>query len=54
MQKLRARRNCSSGIQRLRSTISRCMMAICPAGPPKLMNPSFTQKRRASRKLTTS
>src|SRR6185436_8364732 len=22
-------------------------MAICPAGPPKLMNPSFTQKRSA-------
>src|SRR5215204_3613362 len=24
------------------------MMAICPAGPPNEMNPSFTQKRRAS------
>src|SRR4051812_17259836 len=23
------------------------MMAICPAGPPKLMKPSFSQKRRA-------
>jgi hypothetical protein len=23
-------------------------MAICPAGPPKLMNPSFSQKRSAS------
>jgi len=54
MQKLRARRNCSSGIQRFRSTISRCMMAIWPAGPPKLMKPNLTQKRRALRKLTTS
>ncbi len=26
-------------------------MAICPVGPPKLMNPSFTQKRNASAKL---
>jgi hypothetical protein len=24
------------------------MIAICPAGPPKLMNPSFSQKRKAS------
>jgi hypothetical protein len=23
------------------------MIAICPAGPPKLMNPSFSQKRSA-------
>src|SRR5215831_13028417 len=28
------------------------MMAICPAGPPKLMKPSFSQNRRASEKLT--
>ena len=32
------------------STSSRCMMEIWPAGPPKLMNPSFIQKRIASRK----
>src|SRR5512132_3506602 len=25
------------------------MIAICPVGPPKLMNPSFNQKRKASR-----
>jgi hypothetical protein len=28
------------------------MIAICPAGPPKLMNPNFNQKRKASAKLT--
>src|SRR5215213_5021351 len=28
------------------------MMAICPAGPPNEMKPSFTQKRNASPKLT--
>jgi len=28
------------------------MIAICPAGPPKLMKPSLSQKRKASAKLT--
>lgn len=28
------------------------MMAICPAGPPKLIKPSFSQKRKASQKVT--
>src|SRR5690349_9313245 len=28
------------------------MIAICPAGPPKLMNPSFSQNPNASRKET--
>src|SRR3954471_14640526 len=28
------------------------MIAICPAGPPNEMKPSFTQKRSASPKLT--
>jgi hypothetical protein len=28
------------------------MIAICPAGPPKLMKPNFNQKRKASAKLT--
>src|SRR6476661_5995836 len=28
------------------------MIAICPAGPPKLMKPSFTQNRSASPKDT--
>src|SRR5207247_4165649 len=28
------------------------MIAICPVGPPKLMKPSFSQKRNASGKLT--
>lgn len=27
------------------------MMAICPAGPPKLVKPSFSQKQKASPKL---
>src|SRR5690606_18825306 len=38
--------------QRRRSTSSSCMMAICPAGPPKLMNPSLSQKRSACQKGT--
>ena len=36
------------------STKVRCMMAICPAGPPKLMKPSLNQNRRASQKGTTA
>src|SRR5262245_15499361 len=28
------------------------MIAICPTGPPKEMNPSLTQKRKASAKET--
>src|SRR6478736_473107 len=48
MQKLSACRNRRSEIQRRRSTSSSCMIAICPAGPPKLMQPSFSQKRKAS------
>src|SRR5215217_4737933 len=28
------------------------MMAICPAGPPKLMNPSFSQYRAACASVT--
>jgi hypothetical protein len=28
------------------------MIEICPAGPPKLMKPSFSQKTKASQKLT--
>jgi hypothetical protein len=27
------------------------MIEICPAGPPKLMNPSFSQNQNASRRL---
>src|SRR5918998_762497 len=48
MQKLSVRRYCCSETQRLFSTNSRCMIAIWPAGPPKLMNPSLTQNRNAS------
>src|SRR5207245_5033860 len=52
MEKFRARRKSGSGTQRRWSTSSRCMIAICPAGPPKLMKPSFSQNRNASAKLT--
>ncbi len=48
MQKFRVLRYCPSEIQRFFSTSSRCMIAICPAGPPKLMNPNFTQNQKAS------
>jgi hypothetical protein len=51
MQKLSACRNRFSEIQRRRSTSSSCMIAICPAGPPKLMHPSLNQKRNASRSV---
>jgi hypothetical protein len=30
------------------------MMEICPAGPPKLMKPSFSQNQKATRKLIGS
>src|SRR5690349_23148362 len=52
MQKLSACRKRPSEIQRRRSTSSWCMIAICPAGPPKLMKPSFSQNRNASEKGT--
>src|SRR5450830_682623 len=54
MQKLRACRNRPSEIQRRRSTNSWCMIDICPAGPPKLMKPSFSQNQNASRKLISA
>src|SRR5438067_12324043 len=50
MQKLSAWRKRCSSIHFFSSTITRCMIAICPAGPPKLMKPSFTQKANASAK----
>src|SRR5258708_20776357 len=50
MQKLSACRKRFSEIQRRRSTSSWCMIAIWPVGPPKLMKPSFSQKRSASEK----
>src|SRR5665647_785606 len=50
MQKLSACRKRFSDTQRRFSTSSRCMMAICPAGPPKLMKPNCSQKRNASLK----
>src|SRR5512141_2593514 len=50
MQKFNAWRKWSSAIHFFFSTNSWCMMAICPVGPPKLMNPSFSQNLKASRK----
>ena len=52
MQKLSVLKYWLSETQRFRSTNSRCMMAICPAGPPKFMNPSFTQNQNASQNPT--
>src|SRR5204862_6796545 len=51
MQKLSACRKRLSSIHFFSSTTTRCMIAICPAGPPKLMKPSLSQKRNASAKL---
>jgi hypothetical protein len=34
------------------STSSACIMAICPAGPPKLTQPSLSQYQKALRRLT--
>src|SRR5881394_2687320 len=47
-QKLSACRKRLSSSHFFSSTTTRCMIAICPAGPPKLMKPSFSQKRSAS------
>src|SRR5439155_10179316 len=41
-----------SSIHFFSSTRTRCMIAIWPAGPPKLMKPSFSQKASASEKVT--
>ena len=53
MQKFNVLRYWPSEIQRFLSTSSLCMIAICPAGPPKLMNPSLTQNQNASQKPTS-
>ena len=52
MQKLSVLKYWPSDTHRFFSTSSRCMIAICPAGPPKLMNPNFTQNQNASQKPT--
>src|SRR3712207_4745715 len=41
-------------IQRRSSTSSRCMTAICPAGPPKVCSETRNQARTASRKGGTA
>src|SRR6185295_2582917 len=51
MQKLRAERKRGSSIQRFSSTSTRCMSAICPAGPPKLRTPILAQTPSASAKV---
>src|SRR4051812_1454031 len=50
MQKLSACRKRGSSIHFFSSTSIRCIMAIWPAGPPKLMQPSFSQSRNAAPK----
>src|SRR5215204_2153376 len=52
MQKLSDLKYWLSETHRFLSTSSRCMIAICPAGPPKLMKPSFTQNQKASQNPT--
>ena len=51
MQKFNACRKRASSTHFLSSTTTRCINAICPAGPPKLMQPIFSQTRKASPKL---
>src|SRR5215213_9293871 len=53
MQKFNVRRYCPSETQCFLSTNSLCMIAIWPAGPPKLINPSLTQNQKASQNLTS-
>src|SRR5829696_4040380 len=53
MQKLSVLRYWPPETQRFFSTSSRCIIAICPAGPPKLMKPSFTQNQNASQNPTS-
>src|SRR6185312_7343147 len=51
MEKLSACMKRASSIHFFSSTRMRCIMAICPAGPPKLMQPIFSQTPKASPKL---
>src|SRR5947209_18164970 len=51
MQKLSACRKRGSSIHFFSSTSMRCIMAIWPAGPPKLMQPILNQSQKASPKL---
>ena len=38
-------------VERRRSTNSSCSSAICPAGPPKLIKPTFSQNGQAWRRV---
>src|SRR4249919_139094 len=51
MQKFNACRKRASSTHFFSSTRVRCMSAICPAGPPKLMQPILSHRRKASPKL---
>src|SRR5450759_2177601 len=51
MEKLSACRKRASSIHFFSSTRMRCIMAICPTGPPKLMQPIFSQTLKASAKV---
>src|SRR5947209_2581749 len=48
MQKFSACRKRGSSIHFFSSTSMRCIMAICPAGPPKLMQPILHHSQKAS------
>src|SRR3954453_8470583 len=48
MQKFSACRNRGSSIHFFSSTITRCIMAIWPAGPPKLTQPILSQSQKNS------
>src|SRR5436305_4094045 len=54
MQKFRACKKRGSSIHFFSSTSMRCIMAIWPAGPPKLMQPIFSHSQKASPKLGTA
>src|SRR4051812_11439485 len=54
MQKLSACRKRGSSIHFFSSTTMRCIMAIWPAGPPKLMQPILSQTLKNSPKLEVS
>src|SRR5450755_3872781 len=51
MQKLSACRNRASSTHFFSSTTTRCIRAICAAGPPKLMQPILSQTLKASPKV---
>src|SRR5581483_8499281 len=51
MEKFSACRKRASSIHFFSSTRTRCIIAICPAGPPKLTQPILSHVRKASPKF---